>query len=83
MAGKYSRFLRSGFIAVIVATFQLQLFAFSVQVNHTGSVNGTVSLTGGNSTHIDLSTGQNTTIKAVPNNGYQFQKWTISVTTTA
>ena len=83
MAGKYSRFLRSGFIAVIVATFQLQLFAFSVQVNHTGSVNGTVSLTGGNATHIDLSRGQNTTIKAVPNNGYQFQKWTISVTTTA
>ena len=83
MAGKYSRFLRSGFIAVIVATFQLQLFAFSVQVNHTGSVNGTVSLTGGNSTYIYLSSGQNTTIKAVPNNGYQFKNWTISVATTA
>ena len=87
MAGKYSRFFRSGFIAVIAAVFQLQLFAFSVQVNQTGSVNGTVSLTsasvGGTSVSTYLSSGQSATIKAVPNNGYQFQAWTISVATTA
>ncbi|MBS7286012.1 MAG: InlB B-repeat-containing protein [Kiritimatiellae bacterium] len=90
MAGKYSRFLRSGFIAVIAAVFQLQLFAefpVPVQVNQIGSVNGTVSLTstspGGTQVSTHLSSGQSATIKAVPNNGYQFQKWTISVATKA
>ena len=85
MAGKYSRFLRSGFIAVIAAVFQLQLFGgvqrFQVQLNQKGSPNGDVSLSpsSGNSISTPLDPGGATTIKAVPHNGYEFEKWTLTI----
>ena len=89
MAGKYSRFFRSGFIAVIAAVFQLQLFAFSVQVIKQNLVDGTVSIkkfpvdASGTDVAVHLnSSGETATIDATPNEGYQFDKWEILVQTT-
>jgi uncharacterized BrkB/YihY/UPF0761 family membrane protein len=44
MVKRFSRFFRGGFIAVICAALQSQVFAFTVQLNKSGLVNGTVSM---------------------------------------
>ena len=89
MVKRFSRFFRGGFIAVICAALQSQVFAFSVQVIKKDLVGGTVSIkkfpvdTSGTDVVVHLnSSGETATVDATPNEGYQFEKWEILVQTT-
>ena len=85
MVKRYSRFFRGGFIAVICAALQSQVFAFDVQLNKKGLVNGTVSMSkpsgvGGTDVAAELGiSGASATISAQANTGYEFEKWTVSI----
>lgn len=85
MVKRFSRFFRGGFIAVICAALQSQVFAFTVQLNKSGLVNGTVSMSkpsgvGGTDVAAHLeSSGASATISAQANTGYEFEKWTVSI----
>lgn len=86
MAKGFSRFFRGGFIAVICAALQSQVFAFPVQLNNKGLVNGTVSMSkssGVEGTDVVAfleSSASSATISAQANAGYAFEKWTVSIT---
>ncbi|MBO5774524.1 MAG: InlB B-repeat-containing protein [Kiritimatiellae bacterium] len=87
MVKRFSRFFRGGFIAVICAALQSQVFAFTVQLNKNGLANGTASISkspGASATEVLavslVSAGDIATLSAQPNTGYELDKWTITIT---